>query len=158
MGIAGEHIVLQAEELGLATCWMGWISYRRVRKALGVPRKFKIVAMMPLGYAEKRPQREPPRRTLEEIVTFNRGAGRVRGSPHARLRHHRPDRLRPGQLLHRPPGRPGPGLRPPGPGRSFLVLFIGLALAFPLGRILMAVARGRLTVGPGRERGRSTWP
>ena len=71
MGIAGEHIVLQAEELGLATCWMGWFDHRRVRKALAIPRGFKIVALMPLGYAEKRPVREPPRRTLEEIVTFN---------------------------------------------------------------------------------------
>jgi len=72
MGIAGEHIVLQAEELGLATCWMGWFSRRRVRKVLNVPRKLKIVAMMPIGYAEKRPTREPPRRTFEEIVAFNR--------------------------------------------------------------------------------------
>jgi len=71
MGIAGEHFVLQAEEFGLATCWMGWFSYRRVRRVLKVPRKFKIVAMMPVGYAEKRPHREPPRRTLEEIVAFN---------------------------------------------------------------------------------------
>ena len=71
MGIAGEHVVLQAEELGLATCWMGWFDHRRVRKALAIPRGFKIVALMPLGYAEKRPVREPPRRTLEEIVTFN---------------------------------------------------------------------------------------
>jgi nitroreductase len=71
LGIAGEHIVLQAEELGLATCWMGWFDHRRVRKILAIPRGFKIVALMPLGYAEKRPMREPPRRTLEEIVTFN---------------------------------------------------------------------------------------
>jgi len=71
MGIAGEHVVLQAEELGLATCWMGWFDHRRVRKALAIPRGFKIVALMPLGYAETRPVREPPRRTLEEIVTFN---------------------------------------------------------------------------------------
>jgi len=71
MGIAGEHIVLQAEELGLATCWMGWFNYRRVRKVLKIPRKFKVVAMMPVGYAEKRPKREPPRKTFEEVVTFN---------------------------------------------------------------------------------------
>jgi len=71
MGIAGEHIVLQAEELGLATCWMGWFNYRRVRKVLKIPRTFKVVAMMPIGYAEKRPKREPPRKALEEIVTFN---------------------------------------------------------------------------------------
>ena len=72
IGIAGEHIVLQAEELGLATCWMGWFNYRRARKVLSVPRAFKLVALMPLGYAEKRPTREPPRRSFEEIVAFNR--------------------------------------------------------------------------------------
>lgn len=75
MGIAGEHIVLQAEELGLATCWMGWFSYPAVRKVLKIPKKHKIVALMPLGYAEKRPNREPPRKTLDEIVTYN-GVGR----------------------------------------------------------------------------------
>jgi nitroreductase len=72
MGISGEHIVLQAEELGLATCWMGWFDYRKARKVLGIPRAFKLVAMMPIGYAETRPTREPPRKTLEEIATFNR--------------------------------------------------------------------------------------
>ena len=71
IGIAGEHVVLQAEELGLATCWMGWFDYRKVRKVLEVPRSFKLVAMMPVGYAEKRPQREPPRKTYEDIVSFN---------------------------------------------------------------------------------------
>lgn len=72
IGIAGEHVVLQAEELGLASCWMGWFDYRKARKALGIPRTFKLVALMPLGYAEKRPQREPPRRAFEDIVSFNK--------------------------------------------------------------------------------------
>ncbi len=72
IGIAGEHVVLQAEELGLATCWMGWFNYRRVRKVLGIPPIFKVVAMLAVGYAEKRPSREPPRRTFEGIVSFNR--------------------------------------------------------------------------------------
>jgi nitroreductase len=72
IGIAGEHVVLQAEELGLATCWMGWFDYRKARKVLGIPGSFKLVAMMPLGYAEKRPTREPPRKTFEEIAAFNR--------------------------------------------------------------------------------------
>jgi nitroreductase len=71
MGIAGEHIVLQAEELGLSTCWMGWFSRRGLRRALKVPRRFKIVALMPLGYAEKRPTREPPRKSYDEIVAHN---------------------------------------------------------------------------------------
>ena len=72
IGIAGEHVVLQAQELGLATCWMGWFDYRKARKVLGIPRSFKLVAMMPLGYAETRPVREPPRKRIEEIATMNR--------------------------------------------------------------------------------------
>lgn len=72
MGIAGEHIVLQAEELGLATCWMGWFDYRKARKVLGIPGAFKLVAMMPIGYAETRPTREPPRKSFEEIVGVNK--------------------------------------------------------------------------------------
>ncbi len=72
IGIAGEHVVLQAEELGLATCWMGWFDYRKARKVLDIPRTFKLVAMMPLGYAEKRPQREPPRKAFEDIAAFNK--------------------------------------------------------------------------------------
>lgn len=82
MGIAGEHIALQAEELGLATCWMGWFHVRKLRKFMKIPRNYKIVALMPIGYAEKRPTREPPRRTLDEIVSFNRvTAGEGPGSP-----------------------------------------------------------------------------
>ncbi|MCK4556799.1 MAG: nitroreductase family protein, partial [Candidatus Aminicenantes bacterium] len=29
IGIAGEHVVLQAQELGLRTCWIGWFNIRR---------------------------------------------------------------------------------------------------------------------------------
>jgi len=72
IGIAGEHFVLQAEELGLGSCWIGWFNARKVRKVLKVPRKYKIVALLSLGYAEKRPRREKKRKTLEEIAWFNR--------------------------------------------------------------------------------------
>jgi len=55
IGIAGEHFVLKAEELGLATCWVGWFNGRRARKVLRIPRKYKIVVLFPLGYAASRP-------------------------------------------------------------------------------------------------------
>ncbi|MCK7480637.1 MAG: nitroreductase family protein [Candidatus Moduliflexus flocculans] len=144
MGIAGEHIVLQAEELGLATCWMGWIGYRRVRKALGVPRNFKIVAMMPLGYAEKRPAREPPRQDPRGDRLLQPGAGRVRGR---RMFVFLLIALTVYGLANFYVGRRGAqALASDARARAvFLVLFIGLALAFPLGRSLMVVARGRLT-------------
>lgn len=72
IGIAGEHIVLQAEELGLGTCWIGWFNSRSVRKILGIPRKYKIVALLTMGYYEKKPSREKKRKSLEEIAWFNK--------------------------------------------------------------------------------------
>jgi nitroreductase len=71
VGIAGGHIALQAEELGLGTCWIGWFNERRARKFFRVPRKYKIVCLMTLGHYEKRP-RERSRKSLDDIVWFNR--------------------------------------------------------------------------------------
>ena len=72
VGIAGEHLVLQAEELGLGTCWIGWFNSRRTRKFFRIPRQFKVVSLMALGYHEGRPAREKSRKTLAEIAWFNR--------------------------------------------------------------------------------------
>lgn len=72
VGIAGEHIVLQAEELGLGTCWIGWFNVRKARRFLKIPRKYKIASLMAMGYYEKKPSREKKRKKLEEIVWFNR--------------------------------------------------------------------------------------
>ena len=71
IGIAGEHIVLQAEELGLKTCWIGWFDVRKARRFFKIPRKYKVVAMLSLGYSDKRPPRDPSRLPLEEIAWFN---------------------------------------------------------------------------------------
>jgi nitroreductase len=71
IGIAGEHFVLQAEELGLGTCWIGWFNIRRTRKILEIPRKYKIVSLMSLGYYEKKPRRERKRKPLDKIAWFN---------------------------------------------------------------------------------------
>ncbi len=70
VGIAGGHLSLQAEDLGLGTCWVGWFNARRARKFFRIPRKYKIVCLMTLGYYEKRP-RERTRKSLDDIVWFN---------------------------------------------------------------------------------------
>ena len=72
IGIAGEHVVLQAQELGLGTCWIGWFNIRKARKFLKIPRKYKIVSMLAMGYSEKRPSKEKKRKKLEEIAWFNK--------------------------------------------------------------------------------------
>jgi nitroreductase len=71
-GIAGEHIVLQAEEMGLGTCWIGWFNSRKARKVLDIPKKYKIVSLLSLGYYEKKPSREKKRKDLKDIAWFNK--------------------------------------------------------------------------------------
>jgi nitroreductase len=75
IGIAGEHLVLRAEELGLGTCWIGWFGIRATRKFFKIPRRLKIVALISMGYYEKKPSRERLRKSMEEIASFNRFAG-----------------------------------------------------------------------------------
>lgn len=75
IGIAGEHFVLRAEEQGLGTCWIGWFNIRAARKFFKIPRRLKVVALIALGYYEKKPSRERPRKPLEEIAWFNRFGG-----------------------------------------------------------------------------------
>jgi nitroreductase len=71
IGIAGEHFCLQAAELGVGTCWIGWFSPDGVRKALNVPRRLRPVAMFAVGYSAHDRVPEKKRRSLEEICWFN---------------------------------------------------------------------------------------
>lgn len=48
--IALEHMVLAATDLGLATCWVGLFHEREVRRALGIPRGLRVLAMLAVGH------------------------------------------------------------------------------------------------------------
>jgi len=72
IGIAGEHLVLAATELGLGTCWIGWIKPRVVRRIVGWPGAVKPVVVITVGYpgGGADPAKLPAerRRMLDEIV------------------------------------------------------------------------------------------
>lgn len=72
IGIAGEHFVLQAQELGLATCWIGWFSSKGVKKSLQVPRSYRPVSMIALGYQDPNYRRNRPHKSWREITFFNK--------------------------------------------------------------------------------------
>ncbi len=72
IGISGEHLVLQAEELGIGTCWMGWFNVRKTRRFFNIPKKYKIAALIAMGRYDNRHSREKKRKKMEEIVWFNK--------------------------------------------------------------------------------------
>ena len=72
IGIAGEHFVLQAEELGLGTCWIGWFNERAVKSILNIPRYKKIDILIALGYYDTERKRSAHRRDpIDKIASFN---------------------------------------------------------------------------------------
>ena len=52
--IALEHLVLTATALGLGTCWIGLFNEADIKKRLQIPENYKIVALVSLGYPQKK--------------------------------------------------------------------------------------------------------
>ncbi len=71
IGIAVEHFVLQATELGLGTCWLGWFNEKEAKKVLSIPEEKKIDVVLSVGYPAK-PQPKRIRKSLQEISSFNK--------------------------------------------------------------------------------------
>jgi nitroreductase len=72
IGITAEHFCLQAAELELGTCMIGWYNERKVKELIGIPEDRTIGLLITLGYPEEGyPVRKKIRKSLEKIVTFN---------------------------------------------------------------------------------------
>jgi nitroreductase len=72
IGIAGEHIALQAQNMGLGTCWIGWFDVKKAQKFFNIPKTIRVCEMMALGYPFKdwKP-RSKKIKSLQEIVFIN---------------------------------------------------------------------------------------
>ncbi|NQU88773.1 MAG: nitroreductase family protein [Mariniphaga sp.] len=73
IGIAAEHFCLQATELGLGTCMIGWFNEKKIKRLLNIPEKKRIGLVISLGYApDDYKLREKIRKPVEEIHSFNK--------------------------------------------------------------------------------------
>lgn len=73
IGITAEHFCLQAAELGLGTCMIGWFDEDKIKKLLQIPSDNSIGLVISLGYAaEGYPQRTKIRKPIEEVVRYNK--------------------------------------------------------------------------------------
>ena len=71
IGIAGEHFVLQAKELGLGTCWIGWFDAKKSRKILNIPKSYKVVSLISMGYPDDKLLKDKKRLNIDDILYFN---------------------------------------------------------------------------------------
>ncbi|MDW7676240.1 MAG: nitroreductase family protein [Bacillota bacterium] len=65
--IAAEHVVLEAENQGLGTCWVAWFVQEEIRPVLNIPEDKYVVAIITIGYPEASSS-PTPRRKMEDLV------------------------------------------------------------------------------------------
>lgn len=71
IGIVCEHLVLQAEEDGIGSCWLGWFNEGAIKEILGIARDKKIDVIISLGYPQSEERKQKPRKPLSEVRRFN---------------------------------------------------------------------------------------
>ncbi|MFZ5966862.1 MAG: nitroreductase family protein [Bacillota bacterium] len=69
--IAIEHVVLEAESLGLGTCWVAWFTQEEIRPILNIPQDKYVVSIITLGYTNEEVKARP-RKKLEEIIHYEK--------------------------------------------------------------------------------------
>lgn len=73
IGIAAEHFCLQAQELGLGTCMIGWFNEKPIKELLHIPKERKIGLLIAVGYPpEGYKLRQKQRKDFNKIVSYNR--------------------------------------------------------------------------------------
>ena len=70
VGIACEHLVLQAAAEGVGTCWLGWFDEKSVKKSLGLPRNAHVPILIGMGYPATEETRVKSRKPLDEIRRY----------------------------------------------------------------------------------------
>ncbi|MEO0136275.1 MAG: nitroreductase family protein [candidate division WOR-3 bacterium] len=78
ISIAMTHMVLEATELGIGTCFVGWFNEKHLKKLLKIPAHYRIAMLIALGYPAEPSTPEGiggikprPRKELKEIVSYN---------------------------------------------------------------------------------------
>lgn len=72
IGIAASQFCLQAAELGLGTCMLGWFDEVKVKAILGIPEEKTVGLLITLGYAPADyPLRKKVRKSAETVYRQN---------------------------------------------------------------------------------------
>jgi nitroreductase len=70
IGIASNNICMQATELGLGSCILGWFDEKGLKQLLDVPESKRIPLVIALGYPTT-VTRKKIRKPMKEIIYFN---------------------------------------------------------------------------------------
>lgn len=72
IGIAAQSICLNAADLGLGTCIIGWFNEKNAVELLGIPKGKRIRLIISVGYPNDLPPKTKNRKPFDQKVRFNR--------------------------------------------------------------------------------------
>ncbi|MFO7612190.1 MAG: nitroreductase family protein [Clostridia bacterium] len=72
MGMAVENFCLQAAELGIGTCILGWSRHPAIGSLLEIPKDKRLGLLIAIGYEKDRKIRPKVRKPFEEICSYNK--------------------------------------------------------------------------------------
>ncbi len=75
MGIATQNLMLAAHEVGLASVFVGVFNEEELGELLEIPPDIRIVGLFPLGYPQGELRAGPPRKSLDQIVHYEKWKG-----------------------------------------------------------------------------------
>lgn len=68
--IVATHIMLEAHEQGLGTCWVAWFAPNKTAEILDLPKNIKPVLLMPIGYPAEDSKPSPMHDQNKELSEF----------------------------------------------------------------------------------------
>ena len=87
VGIAVEHIVLEAVELGLGSCWIRLFDEKKIRQLLGLPENLCVVALLPVGVPDEEPKPRPRLSPLAITLSIKMRAPKFKSMPQSISKH-----------------------------------------------------------------------
>lgn len=68
IGIACSYLTLQASELGLATCMIGYFNEEKIKDLLNIDKKSRLRLVISIGYSDDNEKRKVVRKNINEIM------------------------------------------------------------------------------------------
>lgn len=69
--IAVDHMILEATNQGLGTCWIGWFDRQQLKDILSIPEGIEAIIMVTIGYAASKPKAKC-RKSIEELISWDK--------------------------------------------------------------------------------------
>ena len=66
--IVCTHMMLQAADLGIGSCWVGYFNPEQVAEVLGLPENITVTALLPIGYPAENAEPLPLHSQYRELA------------------------------------------------------------------------------------------